>query len=465
MDNKKIAYIYIYLVLFFVFLGIQSIIAEGSELQFDGSQSTWAEPEIEEAYEYNLTYPNVMNNFKTNITREEFSTLAVKLYESLTEEKAKVETDPFSDTNNLEVLKAYNLGIVKGRTSTIFAPKDYITRQEICVMIFRVLKISGAEITTVETGDFPFSDTKNIASWALDSVKFAYQNGIMNGSDSKILPLNNTTREQGIVLLKRTYISFKDRIVKNEVVEEEYCDEGLCIDSTDKKNGLVKIGYAGKATEKVKVMIEKDGERYVYPLVPNGKIVGFPLQMGSGKYKVSVLTNIADNRYAYIDTKTLDVNITNQNSVYLNSIQLISWNPRSKAVIKNNDIVGDESNSAKKIYLVYDFIINNISYDYDKVKYLTPNYIPYPDKTIDELKGICYDYSSLFAAMKRSEEIPIKLVKGYSTHVDGYHAWNEVLINGEWIVVDTTSDAAYNKANVNYNFSKKRSNYTKVYEY
>jgi transglutaminase/protease-like cytokinesis protein 3 len=57
------------------------------------------------------------------------------------------------------------------------------------------------------------------------------------------------------------------------------------------------------------------------------------------------------------------------------------------------------------------------------------------------------------------------LVKGYSTHVDGYHAWNEILINGEWVVVDTTVDAAYNKANMKFNFSKTKSDYTKVYEY
>jgi len=465
MDNNIIIKkLYIAVLLIFLLLGVQSVEVEANELQFDGSQSSWFESELKEAYEYNLTYPEIMKGFKKNITREEFSNLVVNLYESLTGDKAEVESNPFTDTNNREVLKAYNLGIVRGKSSKIFAPNDYITRQEICVMIFRALEISGVETTISEAVNFPFSDTKDIAFWAFNSVEFAYQNNIMNGSGDKILPLDNTTREQAIVLLKRTYVNFKDKAVKEDI-EEEYVQKGLSIDSDDRDSGLVKIGYAGKSTEKVKVMIEKDGERYVYPLVPDGKIVGFPLQMGNGEYKVSVLTNVTDNRYAYLDTKTLDVNITNQNSVYLNSIQLISWNPRSKAVIKNNDIVGDESNSAKKIDLVYDFIINNISYDYDKVKYLTPNYIPYPDKTIDELKGICYDYSSLFAAMKRSEEIPIKLVKGYSTHVDGYHAWNEVLINGEWIVVDTTSDAAYNKANVNYNFSKKRSNYTKVYEY
>ncbi len=465
MKNKSIKYIYICLILSFIFLGIQSIVAEGSELQFDGSQSTWAEPEIKEAYEYNLTYPNVMNNFKKNITREEFSTLVVKLYESLTEEKAKVGTDPFIDTDNLEVLKAYNLGIVNGKSSTIFAPKDYITRQEISVMIFRALKTALPDISKTVTGDFPFSDTKDIASWALNPVKFAYQNNIMKGSDGKILPLDNTTREQAIVLLKRTYVSFKDKISQEVPIQEEYVDEGLYINTTNKNSGLIKVGYAGKSTEKVKVMIEKDGKRYVYPLVPDGKIVGFPLQMGNGEYKVSVLTNVTDNRYAYLDTQSFDVNIPNQNLVYMNSIQLISWSSNSKAVRKNDEIVGDESNISKKVDLAYDFIINNVRYDYDKIELLHPNYIPYPDETIVELKGICYDYASLLAAMKRSEEIPIKLVKGYSTHVDGYHAWNEILINGEWVVVDTTVDAAYNKANMNFNFSKTKSDYTKVYEY
>jgi hypothetical protein len=55
-----------------------------SPLKFDGTQSDWAEPELIEAYNYNLTYPLIMNNYKNNITREEFCTIAVKLYESLT---------------------------------------------------------------------------------------------------------------------------------------------------------------------------------------------------------------------------------------------------------------------------------------------------------------------------------------------------------------------------------------------
>ena len=67
--------------------------------------------------------------------------------------------------------------------------------------------------------------------------------------------------------------------------------------------------------------------------------------------------------------------------------------------------------------------------------------------------------------MKRSEGIPIKLVKGYSRYTDVYHAWNEVFINGKWVVVDTTFDSVYYSNRQDYTFQKNSSDYTKVYEY
>lgn len=246
---------------------------------------------------------------------------------------------------------------------------------------------------------------------------------------------------------------------------QDVCSAGVCID-VDKKNlGLVRIGYLGSSTEKVKVLISKDGNQYIYPLKTDGVMVGFPLQMGNGDYKISVLSNIGNNQYAYLKTSNISVEIKRPNDVYLNSIQTISWSSESLAAKKNLSLIGLETDYTKRITLGYDFIVQNILYDFDKISTLTSDYIPIPDKTLLALKGICYDYSSLFAAMKRSEGVPIKLVKGYSTLVDGYHAWNEVFIDGKWIVVDTTVDAAYYKGKVKFSFSKNVADYTKVYEY
>ncbi|HHV42777.1 MAG TPA: S-layer homology domain-containing protein, partial [Clostridiaceae bacterium] len=189
---------------------LKPVLAEG--VVFDGTQSSWAKEEIEKAFEYGLTYPDIMKNFNKEITREEFCTIVVKLYETLTGTEAEAGANPFSDTKNPEILKAYNLKIVYGTSADKFTPDKNITRQEICVMIYRALDVSISELDRSMPKDFDFADKGKIADWAIDAVKFAYKNNIMKGTgNNEISPLVNTTREQGIVLLKRTYEQYMDK--------------------------------------------------------------------------------------------------------------------------------------------------------------------------------------------------------------------------------------------------------------
>lgn len=179
---------------------------------YDGTQSSWAKPELDSAYDYGLTYPGVLNNFGNAITREEFCVLAVRLYERLTGEIVKAGDNPFTDTTNPEIIKAYNLKIVYGTSADKFTPDNNITRQEICVMIYRALDISISELDKSMPNDFDFTDKGKIADWAIDAVKFAYKNNIMKGTgNNEISPLLNTTREQAIVLLKRTYEQYMNK--------------------------------------------------------------------------------------------------------------------------------------------------------------------------------------------------------------------------------------------------------------
>ena len=91
-----------------------------------------------------------------------------------------------------------------------FSPLNKITRQEICVMIYRTLEAAKPELNKTISGSFPFTDSDNIAAWAIDAVKFAYLNNIMKGtSATTISPLSNTNREQGVILVKRTYDQYK----------------------------------------------------------------------------------------------------------------------------------------------------------------------------------------------------------------------------------------------------------------
>lgn len=236
-------------------------------------------------------------------------------------------------------------------------------------------------------------------------------------------------------------------------------------DTSNIKNGTVTISY--NADARLKVIVDKDGQQIIYDLKNDGTAETFPLQMGNGDYTVSILQNVGGNRYRYISKKTVTLDLENGNTVYLASVQNINWNDGMKAIKKAREITKDLKTDSEKIQKVYEYVISRIKYDYSKYSTLQSNYVPNIDNIITSGKGICYDYASVFAAMLRSQGIPVKLVMGYSTNVKGYHAWNEVYDSktGEWITVDTTYDAEQRAAGRTCSMAKDTAQYTKVYEF
>jgi len=238
------------------------------------------------------------------------------------------------------------------------------------------------------------------------------------------------------------------------------------VDTEKVEMGVVAVSYTSDV--KLKVTVEKSGKRVTYDLRNDGKTEYYPLQLGEGSYQVSVLENIGGTKYKRVQSKTVNLKLDDANKVYLASVQNINWNREMKAIKKANELTKGLKTDKEKINAIYQYLISNISYDYDKLKTLDSNYLPNIDKTLEEKKGICYDYSSTFAAMLRSQGIPAKLVKGYSKATgETYHAWNEVYLSetGKWIIVDTTYDAQMKLAKKKYTMQKNSKDFTKVYEY
>lgn len=236
-------------------------------------------------------------------------------------------------------------------------------------------------------------------------------------------------------------------------------------DTSRLDDGIITISY--NADAKLKVMVEKDGKKITYDLKNDGTAETFPLQMGDGSYRVSVLENIGGTKYKYILKKDIGVELADDNEVYLASVQNINWNEGMEAIRIAKEITKNLKSDSEKVKKVYEYIISNIEYDYDKLPTLQSNYVPDIDNIISSGKGICYDYASVFAAMLRSQGIPVKLVKGYSTNVSGYHAWNEVYDSktGKWITIDTTYDSEQKAAGHAYSMIKETAQYSKIYEY
>ncbi len=226
------------------------------------------------------------------------------------------------------------------------------------------------------------------------------------------------------------------------------------IDISKAEEGYIRVYFNTGTDKKIKLMVAKGKSKYYYNLKNKDEYVNFPLQMGDGSYNINIFENTSGTKYRKIKGKSVDVKIKNENAVFLNPIQEIDFKP-DDAVLNHVDLLIKSADANKikeqgvgiseqeKVDILYNYIVRNIKYDYEKVKHLRYDYLPNNVKTLDTKYGICYDYSSLLAAMLRSQNIPTKLIKGYTTWTKVYHAWNEIYLADEkrWIIVDTTYDS------------------------
>ncbi|GGG10039.1 hypothetical protein GCM10010912_63060 [Paenibacillus albidus] len=232
------------------------------------------------------------------------------------------------------------------------------------------------------------------------------------------------------------------------------------LDTSKLSEGIIGIQYDVPKDKRIKVMITKDSKSYTYNMFSSKQLETFPLQQGNGAYKVSVLENTTGNKYKSLYSEVVDLSLDNAAAVYLSSVQNVKWSSSDKAILKAKQLTQGKATDEEKVKAIYNYIVTNVKYDYTLANTVTTDYIPNINNTLTNQKGICYDYASLFAAMLRSVDIPAKLVMGNTSYVTQYHAWNEVLLNGKWVTIDTTVDAGLVKGSKTVELIKSASKYS-----
>jgi len=166
--------------------------------------SGWTEAELEKAYELNMI-PEVFfgADLTKPITCAEFAAVSVKLYENLTGKKATpASPNPFTDTDDVEVLKAYNTGLMAGTSANKFSPGVLLNREQAVTMLVRVLKaayIPGWTLATDNqftlnfTQPAKFADDNKISEEAKPSVYFAAAKNLIPGPHSNMFSPRATT--------------------------------------------------------------------------------------------------------------------------------------------------------------------------------------------------------------------------------------------------------------------------------
>ncbi len=196
-------------------------------------------------------------------------------------------------------------------------------------------------------------------------------------------------------------------------------NELTALDLSHMDCGYFMAQYLG-TNNKVKMQVTgPNGVTYTYNLGSANEV--FPFAAGNGAYNIGVFENVEGTSYAAVFNNTYDVTITDEFSPYLYPNQYVNFNASSQVVALASELALPANDDLTVVTNVYNYMISNITYDYDKATTVASGYIPVVDEILVTKKGICFDFASAMASMLRSQRIPTRLEIGYAG--DAYHAW------------------------------------------
>ena len=160
-----------------------------------------------------------------SLTRAEMATIITRAF------NAEVEDDiSFTDVKNdtwykTYAAKAVHMGAMNGKGSA-FAGADSITRQEVFVVLARVLKLADGDAADLAA----FSDADKTASWAVPAVAALVKAGYVSGSNGALNPTASITRAEFSQVM---YNIFHNAYLTKAGTYEEVDGDNVIISSTN----------------------------------------------------------------------------------------------------------------------------------------------------------------------------------------------------------------------------------------
>ncbi len=95
----------------------------------------------------------------------------------------------------------FERGLMNGYGDGNFGPDDWITREQLAVMLWRY---SGSPAATNK--ELYFNDESEISGYALEALRWAVENGVLKGKGGGVLdPKGLTTRAEAAQMLYRLW--------------------------------------------------------------------------------------------------------------------------------------------------------------------------------------------------------------------------------------------------------------------
>lgn len=144
----------------------------------------------------------------------------------------KADLSSYTDVNASQwyyddLAKAVDAGLFKGSDNKL-RPNDNITREEVMAIIARAYDLTGENANLSA-----FTDGSDVSSWAVNAVSALVENGIVNGSNGKLNPKNNITREEFAQLLYNCQNKFGADEESTEITTDA---EDTTVDTTEESS-------------------------------------------------------------------------------------------------------------------------------------------------------------------------------------------------------------------------------------
>lgn len=177
----------------------------------DVKKDTWYYNSVKYVYDRNIILGSTATTFKpnNNLTRGMLVTILWRMEGS----PNLISGRDFPDVKNdqyyfMAVKWAVSNKVVSGHGNGTFKPNDYITREQLSVMLYNYAKYKN------RTGKSPvsishFKDYKKVSSYSKESVQWAIANKVISGKENgtKIAPQGNATRAEASAMIQN-YLSY-----------------------------------------------------------------------------------------------------------------------------------------------------------------------------------------------------------------------------------------------------------------
>ena len=216
------------------------------------------------------------------------------------------------------------------------------------------------------------------------------------------------------------------------------------IDVSTSSEGYFTVCYDADPDLKMKVGVTYGGSTTYYNYTP-GTESSYTFAKGEGRYEISLYRNVSGTSYRLVTSESVRVSDLDELAPYRVSTAEVTFAKDDAVGLKAAELCEGLTTVEEKVIAIHNYIASTFRYDYqfanDVRRGLITNYTPDTTHLMEKQQGVCYDFSALFAAMCRSQDIPCAVAKGYT--IGGYHAWNMVWMNEAWVAVDMTASIAY----------------------